>query len=52
MENPDIYLAWKEAWLARHETLDEAIALAKEQGGDEYAALVARIISEREARLS
>lgn len=51
MEDLEAYVAWKEEWLARHETLEEAVALAREQGGDAYANRVAQIISEMEAKI-
>lgn len=50
--NVETYLAWKEAWMAKHETLEEAVSLAREQVGEEYAAQIGAFISEMEALLS
>lgn len=52
MEDLETYLAWKRAWMAKHKTLEEAVSLARELGGAEYAATVEAFISEMEALLS
>lgn len=50
--NVEAYLAWKEAWMARHKTLEEAVSRARELGGEEYGAQIGAFISEMEAFLS
>lgn len=52
MEDLETYLDWKRAWMAKHETLEEAISVARELGGAEYAAQIEAFISEMEALLS
>lgn len=52
MEDIETYVAWKESWVSRHGSLDNAIDVAREQGGEDYAARVERIILEMEAHLS